>query len=163
MRHSARLLAAAAAAATALALTAGCGSDSTSIPSSDGNVKVDKDGDSYKVETEDGSFAAGTELPDGFPEDVPLIEGRVLSGSALDSEEGKGFTVALEAAGEVADVADKVKSAFTQAGYKTVSDSSAGGSAILGFESAAWTVVVGVNLGDPATVSYTVARTTEKS
>lgn len=157
MRPSVRLVAATTAAAATLVLSAGCGGGGVTIPTADGNVQLEKDGDTYKVETEDGSFVAGTELPDGFPESVPLIDGKILSGSALDSPEGTGFTVAVEVAGDGTAVSADIKAAFTEAGYKTVSDSSAGGSSILGFESEDWTVVVGVNPGDPATVSYTVA------
>lgn len=163
MRPSVRLIAAAAAAAATLALATGCGGGGVTVPTGEGKVKLNKDGDTYRVETENGSFVAGAELPDGFPEDVPLVEGTVLSGSALDSPDGKGFTVAVETAGDAASVADEVKAGFAGAGYKTVNDSSAGGTAILGFESAAWTVVVGVNPGDRVTVSYTVAPSAETS
>jgi hypothetical protein len=59
-----------------------------------GQVDIDDDGN-VQVETEDGSFAANDgELPDDWPEDIPVIDGATVDSSFSTSSGGDTVTTA---------------------------------------------------------------------
>ena len=159
MRRSIRPLAVAAAVAALSLTAAGCGGDSVTIPTGEGNIQVDKDGDTFKVETKDGTVESGSKLPDNFPDDVPLVDGDLISAAAISASGDDGFVVSLECDASAAEVSAQATEQFTAAGYKEVTRMSAGTSSILGFESARWTIALSISESEPATASYTVAKT----
>lgn len=148
--------------AGALLATSACGDDGTTITTPDGTVKVDKDGSDFTVEGSDGTkVEGGTELPDGFPEEVRLVEGRIIQALRAEDAGGGGFSVSVEVDGDVGPVADDAialleDAGFTDAGYQA----STADAVTTSLTSATWQVLVMVtSSGDDGTVyvSYTVA------
>lgn len=83
----------------------------------DQGVSVDLDGESVTVDTPDGSFTAGSGLPEGFPADFPLPEGAEVAGgvSGIDQYD---VVVSFMVPGGVAQSADFYRVALPAAGYK---------------------------------------------
>ncbi len=75
---------------------------------------------------ENGDQASiGTEIPDDFPvDDVPLMEGTVLSATAVD---GATYMVMLELEGTPEEVQEEALGMLTDAGYTTDSTTNAEG------------------------------------
>lgn len=145
---------------TALLLLPGCGGDTT-VTTPDGSVKVESDGSGMKIEGEDGiTIETGTELPDGFPDDVPLVEGRIIQALEVAGPDG-GFSVNIEADGSLDDAFDEARSLLTDAGFTEEGSQVTTGAMSTGvFRSASWQVLVGVTPsgdGDGVLLSYTVA------
>lgn len=96
---------AAALAVACLALT-GCGADDIAdkvtekaienAAGEDADVDVDTDSGEIRVETSEGTFSTGRELPDSFPVDaVPLLEGELVQAVSVDEGGSEGFAVHL--------------------------------------------------------------------
>lgn len=133
----------------------GCGG-TTTLPGTDG-VSVDTSDGEVTIEGEAGTVSGGTgKLPSGFPsDDVPLVEGDVQSGMAIDQAEQKGWSVVLLVAEP--DHAAAV-SLLTDAGFVQAGEFSAGGSEASQLTSRDWDVLVSTSTaGGTATVTYTVA------
>ena len=84
-------------------------------------AEIDKDGDKITVTTEEGeqvTAGTGTELPDGFPEDVPVHEGTIAS--TMTSPEGK--LVTIQAATTPADAMSWYKGELESGGWKIVTE-----------------------------------------
>jgi hypothetical protein len=124
------------------------------------DATVDLDDDSLTVDTGDGSITAGTgELPEGFPDEVPLVDGEVVFGQRSDSPEGTGWTVHLQVGTTPDDVTAELTRALEEAGFEVQATPAAGGSTLLA-DSQAWSVLVVVAPGDDGTnVLYTVSAT----
>ncbi|MCL4078970.1 hypothetical protein MX659_05105 [Coriobacteriia bacterium Es71-Z0120] len=60
-------------------------------------VKVEDDGGSVTVKTDEGeaTIEGGAKLPEGFPESVPVYKGTIESGSSMTSGEAKTFAVVV--------------------------------------------------------------------
>ncbi len=130
MATSRRTLLIAATLATAVAL-AGCGSVGDAVAeraieegleqASIGDVEVDlDDGGGVSVESSEGSFQIGddAEVPDGFPDDVPLPDGDVMVAMSFDDDSGTGYNVTLESPQDVVAVADLIESGLADSGYE---------------------------------------------
>lgn len=85
----------------ALASMTGCGSDDVAEnraedaieDASGGDADVDIDGDEVEITTSEGTVTMGKgELPDGFPDDIPVIDGEIVSAMGAADQ---GFVVAL--------------------------------------------------------------------
>lgn len=91
---------------------------------SDSDVEVDMDGEDgeVRVEGEDGSLVMGAdELPEGFPDDVPLPEAdhEVLSAMEVTGEDGHvQVQLAVGSGTSLADLAEHVESGLDEAGYE---------------------------------------------
>ncbi|MEG9227529.1 hypothetical protein [Aeromicrobium sp. Sec7.5] len=145
----------------ALFVSSACGSDGVTIPTSDGDVTIDQDEGQVSLDDGEGnSFSTSAELPDGFPEDdVPIVEGTIVQGVAVDQDGSAGFSVTLEVDGSVAEVYDEAKGLLEDAGFTSSLDSSGQGFATAGYDDGTWTVLVNVGeIGDTSSVSYTVAK-----
>lgn len=166
---TARVRRAALGAATAvfsLGLVTGCGADEIAERATEkalegaaeGSADVDLDADGeggIKIETEEGELSVGQDLPDDFPADVPLPEGRVLSGMSMA---GKGWTVSLAVDGAAADVAPEVESMLEAAGFEIEATTEAGGMTIFSATKDAYALTVSVADDNGASnVGYTVA------
>lgn len=160
-----RVLGALAASAILLGATA-CGSDSVTVRTPDGSVEVDADGSDFTVEGEDGSkVEGGTEVPDDFPAEVELVEGRVIQAIKADTAEGGGFSVSIERAGTLEDVFEEAAGLLRDAGFdEDGSQSVAGSLSGATFASPDWQVLVMVTpSGEDGNVfvNYTVAPPTD--
>lgn len=124
----------AAGALTPLLLLAGCGSDDVAEKVAEealeeaagGSADVDVDDDGLTVTDDEGNTSTiGTDLPDDFPvDDVPLLEGEVLSATAV---EGKSFMVMIQVDGAAEAAQDDAVALLTDAGYDGESESMAEG------------------------------------
>jgi len=84
-------------------------------------VEIDKSGDEVTIKGEDGTEVTASsdgELPEGFPSDVPVYEGKIVTSVKAD----KGWSVALEASDDVNTIFDWYKSELEKDGWKIVSE-----------------------------------------
>lgn len=86
----------------------------------DVEVDLDADGDgNVKVETSDGTFQTGSELPDDYPiEEVPIV-GEVSAAASSSTGAGRRWTIATTLGGSVEDALTEAKSALEAAGFTT--------------------------------------------
>lgn len=123
-------------------------------------AEVDLDTDDGGVTVEDGdgnSYSTGTTVPEDFPDDVPLIEGTVVS--AVEVAEGTtSWTVAIATSDTIEDAFATVRSEMESAGFEYI-DEVFEGTPTAHMQNGTWRAVVSV-IGDPAlaeaTVSYSV-------
>lgn len=86
----------------------------------DGSVGVDIDDEasSMTITGDDGSVVfSSSELPDDFPDNVPLIEGNVLAAASSSVEGGSGWSVSMQTDRPASEVTDEAKRLFDDAGY----------------------------------------------
>lgn len=103
MRATTRTFAAALAAGTLL--VTGCGGDDTGSPSEEGlealieqqgggdvDLDMGEDGE-FSMETDEGSFSGGTELPESWPSEVPLPDDLEIENASeiVDNSSGSGM------------------------------------------------------------------------
>lgn len=94
------------------------------------DVDVDDDGN-VQIETEDGSsFSGGSELPDDWPEDVPMPDGSDIEGSFGGSASGE---TTLTVAGSTSLSPEEVDEHFAGIGWQTDSEFSGGAGGEDGF------------------------------
>lgn len=110
----------------ALVLGAGCGQAADeaaervseeaaeeALGGGDSNVDIDEDGN-VEIETEDGSLSTGSDLPDDWPEDIPVIEGATVDGAYSSSANGESVhTASMTTDDSVADVLASYKDALS--------------------------------------------------
>ena len=82
----------------------------------------------------------GTSIPEGFPEEVPLIDGEVVFGGALGDGEGKVFNVTVKVDG--LEAFDDIKAQLEGAGFLSAADGSAGQGGTGVFTNDNWGVAV---------------------
>lgn len=133
----------------------------------EGSVSADIDLDAGEITVEDDEgntlqSVAGAELPRDFPEDIPLVDGLVISGvSTTDTTGQAGWNVNLDIAGaSPRDVRDEAVGLLADAGYVSESSTDVGdtlGEVMVGPQ---WRIAVSV-IGQPTstTVSYLVTTT----
>lgn len=146
----------------ALLATSACGGDGTSIKTPDGTVKVDKDGSDFSLEGPDGTkVEGGTDLPDDFPEEVRLVEGRIIQAIKAGDANGGGFSVSVEVDGEISTVGADAVAKLTDAGFEESGyQASTAEMMTESLSSSEWQVLVSVSAsGDDGKVfvNYTVA------
>lgn len=83
-----------------------------------GDVDVDFDGDQVKVENSDGTFQSGTELPEDFPDDIPLV-GEVKAANTIATGGEINWTISTESQGSDAEVFADARSALEGAGFQS--------------------------------------------
>ena len=153
------------AAIAALLGATACGGDSVTVKTPDGSVEIDADGSDFTIEGDDGSIVeGGTELPDDFPEEIALVEGRVIQAIKAGSANGGGFSVSVEREGALDEVFGDAAQLLREAGFTEEGSQSAAGSlASAMFGSTDWKVLLAVTeSGDDGKVfvNYTVAAAT---
>jgi hypothetical protein len=124
-----------------------------------GNADVDLDDDgSFKVRSDDGSFEVTSDgsLADGFPTDVPLVDGTVQASWSSKDGTAEAWWVTLEVDDAQVAYAD-AKDALAGAGYEITGTYEGTTNDQFGANLTAqgeWDVNVVVAEGDPSTVSY---------
>lgn len=71
-------------------------------------VKVNEDDNSVSIEGKDGTkatFGETAELPDGFPDSVPVYEGTITTALETENDKGKSYMVGIETTDAGKDVA----------------------------------------------------------
>lgn len=105
----------------------GCGSDAketTTIKTAEGNAEVTKDGDKITVKTDEGEVTVtnnekATELPNDFPQDIPLPEDAVIVRSLnMSTDAMKSYMVSLTTGLSVSETADFYREALKKDGYE---------------------------------------------
>ena len=99
-----------------------------------GQADVDVDGENVTIKTDEGSFEAGenVKLPDDFPSDVHVYDGKLLG--VIRTSENNGFTLTIETADALSAVKAVYEEKMREAGWKTVGSMDFGTSASLGGE-----------------------------
>lgn len=147
----------------ALATTTSCGGDDVAEnraedaieDASGGDADVDIDGEQVEITTSEGTVTMGKgDLPDGFPDDIPVIDGEIaLAMGAADA----GYQVSL--------IVDDAEAAFEQAvaELEDAGFTKEDGSEMLGVNTVALTrddqtvILSAGGEGDATMLSYTVA------
>lgn len=121
-----------------------------------GQVDVDIDGEEFKVESSDGSFTMGGEVPDDFPSEVPLADGKVVMSSSTPD----GWSVIMEVDGEFTEVSEVALDAIVQAGFSEDSRTTAGEYVALMGTDGTYDVMVTATPADSGgtNLSYTVTE-----
>lgn len=98
-------------------------------------IDIDEDGGTISISSEDGemAFGGGTELPDGFPDDVPLAAGEITGGARVSDTESEVFTVAIAAQGSMSQVYDEATGLLESAGFSEESSGDLGGIRNVGY------------------------------
>lgn len=118
-------------------------------------VKVDTDKESVTITGEDGSsITAGSdgELPDGFPEDVPVYEGEIVSSLMTEGN----YTVAIETKDDATTVWDWYGTELESAGWTQTSEFKVDDGGMRSAEKGDMTLQVTVGAGtdgEPTTVT----------
>jgi hypothetical protein len=106
-----------------------------------------------------GGVSAGS-LPEGFPAEVPVVEGDILLGIAVGEEGSKVYNVTVKTSG---DAAETIRGQLTGAGFteQTTAQMTTDKGQSLMFTDDTWgvLVVVGQSSGD-WTANYTVTQVT---
>lgn len=102
---------------------------------------VDEDGGRMRIESSEGTLdIGGTELPDGFPDGLPLPDGHEVLGSMTQgSDAGGSMFVTVGAPGAYEDVVADVESGLADGGWSVTNTSN-------------------MSSGDFASTSFTVER-----
>ncbi|CAN5656719.1 hypothetical protein BH11ACT8_BH11ACT8_29440 [soil metagenome] len=85
------------------------------------DVEIDTDTGELTIDTEDGSVSTSGELPAGFPEDVALVDGKVISAISAEETDAHTFLVLLEVDGAPTDVLAQAVAELQDAGYAETS------------------------------------------
>lgn len=135
----------------------------------DVDIDIDDDSGEATFRSADGSMfsVGGGELPDGWPDEVPLPDGFTLEGSFSGSDGDKStFNVTGSLTGDAAEEFNRIADAFTGAGWteENRSTSNSGGSTMASatYSNSTWTVsllVTGEDGEDGVGVIYTVVPT----
>jgi hypothetical protein len=128
--------------ALALSVT-GCGALIKSAAEQATGVKVDQSGDGVTVTGPDGQTVTtgeSAELPDGFPTDVPLYEGKIVS----SVKTGNGFLVSLETPDEAKAIYDWYQTEVEAEGWTKTTEMSTPEGGLIAAEKAGSTLAVNV-------------------
>ena len=104
------------------------------------------------IEGATGGDVSLGELPEGFPESVPLIEGDIAIGGGGEAAGGQGWTVAVTS--EAADPMGDAVAALEAGGFTKDSSIATGGMGAEFYSDGEYSVLL---VGQGKTVSYTVA------
>ncbi|KRB80017.1 hypothetical protein ASE01_00450 [Nocardioides sp. Root190] len=127
-------------------------------------AEVDVDTGSGEVRIDDGSgssYISGTQLPEDFPAEVPLIEGEILTGAAVKENDSAVWTVTVQVAGDAQEAFDEAVRLLEGAGFELATELQAG---LYGgqLDNGTWDVVLAA-YSDPdagnTAVIYTVGDT----
>jgi hypothetical protein len=146
-------------AATGL-VAAGCGSDDKAAKKATGSdVDIDSHKGKVSVTDEKGNkqtMTSGEELPDGFPDEIPLPEdAKVTNGTKVSSGDGDTFVVTATVKQSFDDVMKFYKDELD--GYKQELDISTDDGASAQYTNDDWNVLLGVaKQGDDNVLSMTV-------
>ncbi len=98
-----------------------------------GEIDIEEDGGSVTIETEDGAVTIeggeGSDLPEGWPSDMPVYDGTITGSSSFSTPEGMSMTVTIETADSADDVGSYYQAELQSEGWTEdfSADSSDGG------------------------------------
>lgn len=117
----------------ALGAVGGCAKIAENAIEDATGVSVDEDGGSVTIEGDDGSTITyddeGAELPDGYPDDVPVYDGTIDSSWQTSDDKGVTYAVAIKTTDPVSDVVAWYEEQLADKGWEiksTFKDESSG-------------------------------------
>lgn len=124
------------------------------------DVDVDTEDGSVTIESSDGTFTSGMgSLPQGFPEDIPVVEGEILQGASSEGNGTTGWVVSVAVDQSPDQAIAEAAAALEGAGY-TEGDNSASmeGLSYVQYVGSEWEIILGAaDNGEGGTLlSYTV-------
>lgn len=122
--------------------------------STGGDVDIDSDGDSFTIETDEGSmtYGEGSEVPDDFPSDMPIYEpSEVTSSSTAEANGKKSFSLTFDSTGDYTKIVDYYKKELPNNGWK-VNSTTSGGS------DSSKSALISGSMGEKKSVIITVAE-----
>lgn len=134
IKRSLRLAAAAAVLALPLTFSA-CGDIAENAAEDalrDQGIDADLDNGEIEIDTTDGGVVTG-KLPKGFPDSIPVIDGKILAGTYTKNPETWNATVKVdEPGGDKVAPYDSAEAALVDAGFEVVTEQIDNGSALVG-------------------------------
>ena len=125
------------------------------------DVEVGDDGESFSITDGEGNtVASGQGLPDGFPEEVPLLDEEILSGVSAGGASGEGWAVTMLSDRPAAELLEEATALLEDAGFSSEGQGSMsmGELQTVQLSDASWQVSVSVvDAGGEVTVQYLVA------
>lgn len=123
------------------------------------DADVDIDGDSMTFDDGENAITTGTGLPEGFPEDVEVVEGEIVSGMSADDGTSTNYSVIVSSSADIAAAADEARGLLEAAGWTLDSENEMDGLTTLRFTKDG--AEVGINVlpsdtGAGAQVMYSV-------
>lgn len=116
-----------------LGALSGCAKISENAIEDATGVRVDEDGSSVTIEGEDGSTITyddeGTELPEDYPDDVPVYDGTIDSSWETKDEKGTTYAIAIKTTDATEDVVAWYEEQLADKGWEiktTFKDESSG-------------------------------------
>jgi hypothetical protein len=115
-----------------------------SIESDDGQMSIDSDDGETVIESEDGTMVIGSsggELPDDFPDDLPLPDDVSFDfNQTMSDPGGQTFIVGGNIDGDLGDVLDQYIAALEAAGYSQQQLMTTPDGSFFGYDNGTWTV-----------------------
>ena len=94
--------------------------------STGGDVEIDDDGESVKIETDEGTMEiqgeGAAEVPAGFPSSMPIYDGDYTFSSAVETPEGQVYTLGIETGDGAGDVSEWYRGELSSNGWEILSD-----------------------------------------
>ncbi len=123
---------------------------------------IDSENGETVVETEDGTavYSQGGELPDGFPESIPLPDDlAVLFAQSAESPDGQAYSVAGTSSVAVADLTADTRSGLEAAGYEQQQLTTTPDGSVLVYSGPDHDVMVAIGTGGEGETSITMTVT----
>lgn len=129
-------------------------------------IDFDDESGTVSLTTDEGEVTlggGGGELPDGFPDEIPLIDGEIGGGMRLSEGETDGFMANVTVTGSIAEVYDNTTALLEGAGFIEIASSDMGGIRSVTYEPNGKISSLGVAFleddeGGVVNVSYTVSK-----
>lgn len=129
------------------------------------DIEIDEDGGQISISGEDGdvTFGSGAGLPDGFPDEIPLVDGEITGGMRISEGDTDGFMASVATSGSIGDVYDQATGLLEGAGFTEQSSADMGGMRTVVYEPNGAIVSLGVNFIEDTdqgvvNVSYTLSK-----
>lgn len=128
----------------------------TTIYRGDGSITVDEEDGTVLIEGDNGSatFSAGSELPEGWPADVPVVEGKILFAQSADVDGTSTYSVSVATTSSPQAQYPPVRDALLAAGFERVAEATGEGGALATFSGNGWTILVTVGESDAGSAVY---------
>ena len=108
------------------------------------DIDLDSEEGGISIETDDGSFTSGLgSLPDGFPDDVPVVEGEILSGASSQQDGTTAYLVSVMVEATAQEAMAEAISALEDAGYSRTENSMSMDGLYIEMLTGPWEVTVG--------------------
>jgi hypothetical protein len=141
----------------------------------DGNVSIQgsgsNDGETFTIESENGetvvesdggtaTFSQGTDLPEGFPDDIPIPDSMtVVFSQAAETPEGQAFSIVATSPLGVDELVEQMTSGLESGGYEQQQLTTTPDGAVMVYQQSDRAVTVAIGGGDVDETSITMTVT----